>query len=161
MLLFPEAVIGFNPNVYSGPEGTVVRLGIEVLSGALGCNVTIALSTQDDTATGRQARQSVRCSLVYNNCISDLCYATDGVDYVNAVDQQLTFSSSVSSQTVSISVTDDYLVEIDEVFMALLTNPGLPHLTINPTTATVTISNNDSKKYYVANVRVIIFTNKV
>ena len=74
--------------------------------------------------------------------------AVSSVDYITVVSQQLTFSPSVSSQTVSVSVTDDDVVEIDEVFTALLTDPGLPHLTVDPGTATVTIPDDDSKEIH-------------
>ena len=52
VLFHAAAIIGFNPETYSGPEGSTVILTIEVISGQLGRDVTISINTADGTATG-------------------------------------------------------------------------------------------------------------
>ena len=52
VLFHAAATIGFNPETYSGPEGSTVIITIEVINGQLGREVMTFLSTDDGTATG-------------------------------------------------------------------------------------------------------------
>ena len=52
VLFHAAATIGFNPETYSGPEGSTVILTIEVISGQLGREVVVFLNTNNGTATG-------------------------------------------------------------------------------------------------------------
>ena len=68
-------------------------------------------------------------------------------DY-GAVSQVLTFSSSVSLQTVNVSIVNDSLLEIDEVFTASLTlenTADAARVNLQPDSAEVTILDDDSE----------------
>ena len=52
VLFHAAATIGFNPETYSGPEGSTVILTIEVINGQLGREVVVFLNTNNGTATG-------------------------------------------------------------------------------------------------------------
>ena len=64
------------------------------------------------------------------------------------ISQVLTFSSSVSLQTVNVSIVNDNLLEIDEVFTASLTlenTADAARVNLQPDSAEVTILDEDSE----------------
>jgi len=69
--------------------------------------------------------------------------ATAGADYT-ASSGTLTFANGVLSQSVTISITDDMSFEGDEMFSVTLSNPSVGSSLGTPTTANVTISENDA-----------------
>ena len=75
--------------------------------------------------------------------IYHLVPAGGGVDYTSIVNQSLSFSPSVAQVSVPVAITNDSLVEIIETFTALLTEPMIDRLTIDPPEATITIPNDD------------------
>ena len=56
----------------------------------------------------------------------------------------LTFSTTMSSQTVTIPILEDTIVEDSETIIVTLTSAD-PAATLNPQSATVTIVDNDGK----------------
>ena len=68
--------------------------------------------------------------------------ATAGSDYA-AVDQTVTFSPGQTIKTVSISITDDALVEGNETVLVSLSSPSAGAALANPNSATLTIEDND------------------
>ena len=68
-----------------------------------------------------------------------------GTDYSSILNQQLTFSATVLQQTALVSITEDLLVEVVEVFLGQLSDPAIERLTIVPSTANIDIPNDDSR----------------
>ena len=67
----------------------------------------------------------------------------DGMDYTT-VSRNLTFNAAVTSQTVPIIITDDFIVERSEIINLTLTSTD-PDVILNPSTSTVTVEDVDSK----------------
>ena len=71
-----------------------------------------------------------------------------GLDYVDVLNQQLTFGPSVSSHTVHVQILDDDSLEEDiESFTATLST-NIPTLQCGDQLATVNISDNESESLY-------------
>ena len=68
---------------------------------------------------------------------------TAAIDYTT-VTAQLTFQATVNLQCSSISIIDDTILENDEVFSVQLSTLD-PDVNLTPSTATVTIENDDSE----------------
>jgi len=68
-------------------------------------------------------------------------------DYTAITSLELTFSNTMPSQTVPITIADGDVVEGLETFTVTLTSPDTA-VTINPMTATVDILDEDSKLIY-------------
>ncbi len=68
--------------------------------------------------------------------------ATAGSDYT-AVSQPVNFAAGVTSQTVSIPITDDSLIESNETVSLALSSPSATALLGSPSTATLSIVDND------------------
>ena len=66
------------------------------------------------------------------------------MDYV-VTSSDLTFNAATSSQTVTISILEDSLVEGSETVIVTLTSAD-PAVILNPSTASVTIEDNDGKR---------------
>ena len=69
------------------------------------------------------------------------------MDYI-AISQVLTFSNTSSVQTVLVSIVNDSLLEIDEVFSASLSlenTADADSVTLQPISAAVTIVDEDSE----------------
>ena len=66
-------------------------------------------------------------------------------DYVTVV-QTLTFNSTTSSVGIQIPITDDNLLEDDEMFFGMISNPGDPRVMLDPSRAKVTIGDNEGSK---------------
>ena len=117
------------------------------------CGLLLILRTALLLATvdGNSCRQ--RCCLVYgglySNTLNVYSTAIDGSDY-NSFFTTLTFSSGSSggsSQCTNVQILDDNFVEDDESFFlsASLVSPIPVGVTIDRSTATVVIQDNDSK----------------
>ena len=66
------------------------------------------------------------------------------VDYV-VTSSDLTFDATTSYETVTISILEDSLVEGSETVIVTLTSAD-PAAILNPSTASVTIEDNDGKR---------------
>ena len=66
------------------------------------------------------------------------------VDYV-VTSSDLTFDAATSSETVTIPILEDSLVEGSEIVIVTLTSAD-PAAILNPSTASVTIEDNDGKR---------------
>ncbi len=70
---------------------------------------------------------------------------TGATDY-GCTDGQLSFSAGQPTRMVTVSLSNDNLVEPDETFNIVLSDPvSRPDLTISPATAIVTITDTDGK----------------
>ena len=83
---------------------------------------------------------TIKCSCVMYNSFSPAPN-----DYTNVFSEPLTFSRNIPTNSITISITDDMLVEGPESFTAELSvnralNPGVM---LNPDTATVNIIDDD------------------
>jgi uncharacterized repeat protein (TIGR01451 family) len=108
----------FSKASYSvGETGPVATLTVKRSNG-LASGVTVAYATSDGTATA-------------------------GADYT-ATSGTLTFAAGVTSQTVNVPVLEDALAEGDETFSVTLSAPGGGGTLGVPSTATVTIVENES-----------------
>ena len=67
-------------------------------------------------------------------------------DYTAITNMQLTFSATVQSQTVTVAIGDDDVVERLETFNITLTTSD-PSVVLIPMTATVDIQDDDSELY--------------
>ena len=78
-----------------------------------------------------------------------------GLDYAAISGMVLTFTPSVTEISISIAITNDELVEIDENFFGVLTTNS-DRVTVDPAEAEVIIVANDSKflKLYHSSVTV-------
>ncbi len=111
--------VGFVQSAYRVLEdGGSVTLSVSVLSGGIevGASVTVGVSTVDGSAT-------------------------TGSDYT-AIERVLTFTSEARTQTLSLDINDDALVEDLEKFTVHLTTLH-EGVTLSVSTAMVTISDND------------------
>ena len=111
-------VIGFDPVMYTVDEGAgTVRLTVKVLSGDLGRAVTLDYETRDGTATA-------------------------GEDYTSKA-TTLTLSAGATEATIVVDITNDGLLENDEMFTVVLS--GAPAgVTLTPDTAEVTITDTNA-----------------
>ena len=73
-----------------------------------------------------------------------ICSANPDQDY-NTLLAILTFSSTVSSQSVDVTINDDTIDENDELFIGNLLSATNPRVQLNPTAADILIMDNDSK----------------
>ena len=67
------------------------------------------------------------------------------MDYV-VTSSDLTFDAATSSETVTIPLLEDDIVEGSETIIVTLTSAD-PAVILNPSTASVTIEDNDSKRW--------------
>jgi Calx-beta domain len=111
------STIQFDSSTYSVNEnGTSATLKV-IRSGGVGLTVTVNYASADGTATG-------------------------GSDYT-AVSGTLTFNPGVTQQTISIPITNDSVVEGNETFTVTLSNPSAGAALGTPSSATVTIVDDD------------------
>ena len=78
------------------------------------------------------------------------------LDYTT-ISQVLTFSSSVSLQTVNVSIVDDNLLEIDEIFtasLALENAADAARVILHPNSTEVTILDEDGE-YKLASTNIV------
>ena len=115
-------------------EGSSATLSIAVLGDtALGRNVIVRFSTADITAIGRSL---IQVFINYNN----LC-ALGGNDYTSTI-TDLTFNATVIRHSVQVGIISDGISEGAKQFKAILhmMNDGCVKVNLNPTIATVTIT---------------------
>ena len=112
-----SVVIGFDPDTYVvGEASGTVELTVKVLEGSLTRDVTLTYETMAGTATSP-------------------------ADYTHRTGE-ITLSSSDTSGTIVVSITDDNVPELDEMFTVVLS--GAPEgVLLDPSRATVTIIDND------------------
>ena len=67
------------------------------------------------------------------------------MDYI-FTSSDLTFNATTSSQTVTIPILDDNIVEGSETIIVTLTSAD-PAAIVNPSSASVTIEDNDGKRW--------------
>lgn len=128
-ILDDEVVLQFDATAYTvGEDGAKATITVE-RSGPPGSTVTVQYATGGGTATGGATA------------------ATPGADYVTT-SGTLTFGPTVTKQTFTVTIVNDFVIEPDETVTLTLSNPGvvgtgtLPILgPRNP--ATLTITNDD------------------
>ena len=76
-----------------------------------------------------------------------LCDYVDPADY-DRTTSLLTFTPAVNNHQVSVTINDDSIREGNEIFFAQLDAQGQPVIT-NPDVATVTIKDNNDRKFMV------------
>ena len=144
---FPSSsvvTIGFDAATYTFTEtdGTVSRsVSVSVQSGSLARDVVVTVQTADGTATGGALIHTHSLCRCVHSGISFLPPALS--DYTS-VSTDLTFNSGTTNQTVMIPIVGDNVVESTESFSVSLTT-GDSAVMLNPSTATVTIQDDDSK----------------
>ena len=120
-------------------EGSQLPLSI-VLSVPADREVTVELTTMDDSATG-----------TYNNPVLLTIYnvmSFSASDDYSSVSQTVTFPAGETSQIIPVNTLDDSLAEETETFRAILSAPngnGLVMSLGSPDTSTVSIVDNDSE----------------
>ena len=144
---YTDAVIGFTPNSYAvNEEGGTVTLTVSVISGMLQRPVEIGFSTANDTAIGMVI-------LLYRkgtegggsgDALHHLFLFIAGFDYVAVIDHMLNFNATSSSNEVTVNISSDALLEIDEQFLGHLTLISTDaNVIVSPAEATVTITDDD------------------
>ena len=68
-------------------------------------------------------------------------------DYAEPTPMELTIVTGTDQQCTSISITDDPVLENDELFSVQLNTTDLA-VTLHPSSANITIEDNDSKSFY-------------
>ena len=137
--------IGFDSAAYTITEtdSTVSRsVSVSVQSGTtLARGVVVTVQTVDGTARGG--------TLIHRHCtcvIHVLPFLPPASSDYTTVSMDLTFNAVNTNQTVMISITGDTVVEGTESFTVSLSNTaGDSAVTLNPSTTTVTIEDDDSK----------------
>ena len=111
-------VIGFDPDTYTVDEGSgTIELTVKVLSGDLGRDVTVSYETIDGSAIA-------------------------GEDYTT-MQSTLTLSPMTPSVTFTVPIIDNITHGSDQMFTVKLSGTSAD-ITLEPTTATVTITDDDS-----------------
>ena len=67
-------------------------------------------------------------------------------DYAQPTPMELTFLQGISQQCASISISDDSILENDELFSVQLTTTNQA-VTLSPSSAIITIGDNDSRSF--------------
>ena len=90
--------------------------------------------------------------ITFNSCI--VIYVGEGVDY-NSGPYSVTFPTGVTAVSFNVSINNDNILEGNEEFILNINNASLPDnvVTNNSGTATVTISDDDSKFLLHKNLR--------
>ena len=134
-----------------------MTLKVRVLSGTIseGVSIPVMLTTIDDSAQGKN-HCCIRMLCVQFDVYTDLhnqescsCFYVAPLDYV-AVTEVLTFTSTSTEQMVQVTIENDDLLEIDEVFRAMLDHElvnadDVGRVMLTPDVATVTILDDDSE----------------
>ena len=151
--------IGFDATAYTFTEtdSTVSRSVSVSVQGSttLARDVVVTVQTVDGTATGSEPF-TLHTSHVHRHCrCEDVCTESCVVLHIlsflppassdyTTVSMDLTFNAGITNQTVMIPILGDTVVESTESFTVSLTT-GDSAITLNPSTTTVTIEDNDSK----------------
>jgi azurin len=118
-ILEDDATVQFASAIYTVTEGDAVALTVTRTGGTIG-TASVGYATSAGTATS-------------------------GADYTNTTGT-LVFGPGVTSQTITVATLNDVLVEGPETFTVVLSNPN-PAVSTSlgaPSTATVTITDNDA-----------------
>ena len=124
-----EVVLQFDATAYTVSEdGTKATITVE-RSGPPGSTVTVQYATSNGTATGGATA------------------ATLGADYVTT-SGTLTFGPTITTQTFTVTIVNDFVIEPDETLTLTLSNPGVVGTGTAPilgprNPATLTITNDD------------------
>ena len=90
--------------------------------------------------------------------LTHLCFSAPS-DYIS-VSQVLTFSSSITAQTVQVPIVDDLVMELSEVFTASISlENSSDHVELMPNSISITISDDDGTVPIVCNTIIIIYFN--
>lgn len=119
-ILDNEVGLRFSVPFYAVPEGGAFNVSVIRESGGNGTN-TVSYTTSPTNPTN----------------------ALPGLDYIHTTNV-LTFLPGETNKTFSVNAPDDSLVEGDEVFLVVLSNPTGGAQLISPSNAIVTILDNDS-----------------
>ena len=118
---FPSAVvtIGFDPVTYSVLEDAdSVNVTVSILNGTLARNVVVTLLVSGGTATGKFNKHSSQTPTKTYKCLPT---SPAGTDYID-VTTTLTFDAIIITQTVTVSILDDSVVEDTEFINLALTS---------------------------------------
>lgn len=121
---------------------TINATGDTPLPGALAIEQTATVDEDAGTVTLIVTRSGGSDGSVTVDYASANGTATAGEDYT-AINGTLTFADGVTSQTITVPITDDTIDESDEDFTVSLSNVG-GGATLGNTVATVTIVDNDN-----------------
>lgn len=136
--------------VTNGGTSDVVGSGLIDASAAIGVtpatfafsSATYSVSEAGPTATITINRSGDTASAVNVDVTTANETATAGLDYT-AVDGNVSFATGVTSQTVSVPITDDLLSEGSETLTLSLSNPSAGAERGSPSTTTLTITDNE------------------
>ena len=84
------------------------------------------------------------CFHIKQILINSIGFIADGSDYMEVLPTQLTFQSGETELCRQIIIIDDVVLEENEMFFVVLSTTDQAVL-LNPSSATVTILNNDSE----------------
>ncbi|NCF65124.1 MAG: hypothetical protein GWP61_04065 [Chloroflexi bacterium] len=115
--------IAFGSATYSIAENVGLATITVTLSRSYSQNVTVSLATTGGTATA-------------------------GIDYTAIPPTTLTFNPYQISQQINVSITNDTLKEVDETVLLTLSNPSANASLGTPSTATLTIFDNELPSVY-------------
>ncbi len=106
----------------------------------------------DGTATGIHTLSVSQCTClhIYMLVITTICFTlcTGGVDFTTPLGGVvIQFSPSQLSVDVPVTILDDSIVEANESFFGLLTNPVGEPVNLNPDRTTVNINDIDDSKF--------------
>jgi len=134
--------IGLNPDSYSVAEDAgSVSVTVSALSGALerGVFVVLVTSVNDGTATGG----NLFVCFILLKCIKPFLITPATLDY-SFISSELMFSTTASSQVVTIPILNDTILESSETVNVTVTSID-PAAILNPASAVITIEDNDGK----------------
>ena len=122
-----------------GESDGKVSIDIKVIDGTLRRELTIYLSTYDQTASGKLTSDVDNDNLI--SLWQQMYTLTANVDYVSRTDYALTFDQDKNCYTVNITIHNEGLDEEDEVFTMSLSFPGIDYqrVLLEPRNATVEI----------------------
>ena len=157
-----DVVIGFDPETYRVREDAgTATLTVRVLRGMLGKEVTVDFTTLPGSSISKSLRRitdiesnvllttvssiilTIRPSLIVikeqlHIMICSLFSYIAPDDYTTVV-QTLTFNPTTSSVDIQVPIINDALLEDDEMFFGMISNPSDNRVTLNPARANVTI----------------------
>ena len=137
-------VVGLQQTSYSVGEGSGPLSVCVLLTGSAERDVLVSLLAISQTAQGR-VQHLIPCLQLF---ISILYWhsLTVARDYAQPTPMELTFLQGTSQQCANISISDDAILENNEFFSVQLTTTDQA-VTLSPSSATVTIGDDDSKLF--------------
>ena len=112
-----EVSIGFDPTslVVNETDGSI-EFTIKVLSGVLESSVIVTFSTSDGSAT-----------------------SSDPADFVPLSNMAVEFNAAIQSQTITVTILNDDILENSENFFGVLATPNTDNVVLDDALAEVTI----------------------